>query len=136
MLDGWKAADRLALLLERWSGRATHFIVERERISRAEIAGAVKAADRHVARLWGREEIERLRAIPTQWLDAEKLAVQLQLVTPVSGAVVLETQEQYDRHGLKPVDPATVPVVPEPGTVALLLMGAGWFGSRRMRHRH
>ena len=74
-----------------------------------------------------------MRSTSEHLKDAEKLVVQLQLVTPVSGAVVLETQEQYDRHGLKPVDPATVPVVPEPGTAALLLLGAGWLGSRRMR---
>ncbi len=136
VLDGWKAADRLALLLDRWAGRANRYVVERERIPRSEITGPAKAADRHVARLWGREEIERMRVTPTQREEAEKLAVQLQLVTPVSGAVVLETQQQYDRHGLKPVDPATVPVVPEPGTVALLLIGAGWLGSRRVRRGH
>ncbi len=132
-MNGDTPAQRLASLLDGWSGRATHFAVKRERTPRA---GAVANANRHVARLWAREEIERLRAEPWQWDVAEKLALTLQLVTPVSGAVVLETQEQYDRHGLKPVDPATVPVVPEPGTAALLLLGAGWLGSRRMRRIH
>ena len=43
-----------------------------------------------------------------------------QLVTPVSGAVVLETQAQYDQAGLKPVDPDSVPIVPEPETWMLI----------------
>jgi hypothetical protein len=50
-----------------------------------------------------------------------------QLVTAYSGAVVLETAEQYRRHGLTPVDPAAapaVPSVPEPGVVMLLLPAA------------
>jgi hypothetical protein len=53
------------------------------------------------------------------------LASQWQLVTPVTGAVVLETKEQFDQHGLAAIDQATAPgVVPEPETWALLLVGA------------
>lgn len=54
-----------------------------------------------------------------------ELAARYQLVTPVSGAVVLETQEQYDEHGLTPADgdatPA-IPTVPELSTLWLLLL--------------
>jgi hypothetical protein len=78
----------------------------------------------HLARLWAADEVTHLRdAGPARRADAVALAVRAQLVTPVSGAVVLETKQQYDAAGLKPVDPATtpnVPVVPEPATVALL----------------
>jgi hypothetical protein len=42
-----------------------------------------------------------------------------QLVTPVSGAVVLETKAQFQKYGLTPVDPSTVPSVPEPSTLIL-----------------
>ena len=52
-----------------------------------------------------------------------KLAAQFQLVTPVSGAVVLETRQQFAAAGLTPVDPSSTPVVPEPATVALILGG-------------
>ena len=56
---------------------------------------------------------------------AGQMAATYQLVTPVSGAVVLESQEQYDEAGLKPVSPTASPrVVPEPGTWALLALGA------------
>src|SRR6266851_1063840 len=50
-----------------------------------------------------------------------------QLVTALSGAVVLETKAQYDRAGLKPAEPASVPVVPEPQTWMLILIGSAVF---------
>lgn len=67
-------------------------------------------------------------------------AAKYQLVTPVSGAVVLETQQQYDRAGLKPGDPNASPQIPkgaapEPARTILLLIGAGAMVFRR-RRRH
>jgi len=50
------------------------------------------------------------------------LAAKYQLVTPVSGAVVLETKQQYDESRLTPVSQATVPTVPEPHEWALILI--------------
>ncbi len=96
-------------------------------------------ATRHLARLWAAAEVRRLAAAgPAGHAEALALAVKHQLVTPVSGAVVLETKAQYDAHGLHPVDPATVPTVPETGSVAVLLialfaLGAGWAAQRRRR---
>jgi hypothetical protein len=58
--------------------------------------------------------------------EAITLAARYQLVTPVTGAVVLETAEQYRAAGLKPVDPGTVPTIPEPEMVVLLIV-AGAF---------
>ncbi|MEI6196927.1 MAG: PEP-CTERM sorting domain-containing protein, partial [Verrucomicrobiota bacterium] len=55
--------------------------------------------------------------------DASKLAAGHQLVTPFSGAVVLETKQQYEQNNLTPVDPQSVPVVPEPSTWVLLIVG-------------
>jgi hypothetical protein len=93
-------------------------------------------ASRHLVRLWARDAVHRL-------LDERKrdeavaLASKWQLVTQVSGAVVLETKEQYDRHGLVAVDPASAPgVVPEPETWALLMVGTAavlWQAGRRRR---
>jgi hypothetical protein len=73
---------------------------------------------------------------PERLDQAVKLALALQLVTPVSGAVVLETQEQYDRHGLKPVSPQSVPMIPEPSSLLMLAGGSIlWLGTRRPRRR-
>lgn len=67
--------------------------------------------------------------------EALKLAVKYQLVTPVSGAVVLETKEDEQRAGLRPGDFGEIPVVPEPGSLLLLaalgVVAAGWRLVRR-----
>jgi hypothetical protein len=110
-------------LLARWTGKTPALVLVRE-----QIAGATDAADgvrvgKNIERLWARDEALRLAA-QRQRDAAVKLAAENQLVTPLTGAVVLETKEQYDRHNLKPADPATVPTVPEPQTWALLGMGA------------
>jgi len=64
-----------------------------------------------------------------------QLAERYQLVTPLSGAVVLETKAQYDRAGLKPAEPASVPVVPEPQTWMLMLLALVMFVPRIVRLR-
>ena len=69
--------------------------------------------------------------------QAQKAALH-QLVTPYSGAVVLETQSQYDRAGLKPVDGSTTPQIPttgapEPSRMLLLMVGLMSLLGRRRR---
>ncbi len=88
---------------------------------------AVETSD-HLARLWANDEVARILALKDESLtdEATALAVRYQLVTPVSGAVVLETAEQYRASGLQPVDVGTVPTIPEPEMVALLTV-AGAF---------
>jgi len=78
----------------------------------------------HLARLWAKDEVTRILSLRDEALNesATSLAVRYQLVTPVSGAVVLETAEQYRAAGLQPVDPGTVPTIPEPEMVILLLI--------------
>jgi hypothetical protein len=57
---------------------------------------------------------------------ARRQAIQARLVTPLSGAVVLETKAQYDRHNLDARVPSDgIPSVPEPGTLVLLATGGG-----------
>jgi Vault protein inter-alpha-trypsin domain len=71
--------------------------------------------------------------------DQAKRAAQHQLVTPYSGAVVLENQQQYDRAGLKPVDAGSTPQIPtqaapEPSGALLIMLGLlAAFGTRRRR---
>jgi Vault protein inter-alpha-trypsin domain len=81
-----------------------------------------------LARLWAMEEVAKTKN--------GDVAVKYQLVSYVSGAVVLETMEQYARHGLQPVDTATtpsVPNVPEPSTILLILLGPLMACLRRKR---
>ena len=82
----------------------------------------------HLARLWASDEVERILAPRDLSLtdEAIELAVRYQLVTPVSGAVVLETAEQYRANGLEPVNAGTVPTIPEPEMVALLIVAGGF----------
>jgi hypothetical protein len=103
-----------------WNGAVPSFDLKRALVS-GEQTGP--QASRHLERLWARDEAARLAA--ARKLDqAAQLAVKNQLVTPLTGAVVLERKEQYDRHGLTPADPGTVPSVPEPTVLSLLGIGA------------
>jgi len=84
----------------------------------------------HLARLWAVERSE------SDDPERGKIAAAYQLVTPVSGAVVLETMEQFEAAGLTPVDVAatpSLPTVPEPSTSLLLLIGGVMALARRRR---
>jgi hypothetical protein len=119
-----------ARLIRRLAGEP-HLELVREEVD--ESGG--RTASRHVARLWARDETLRLDA-RAQRAAAVHLAASQQLVTPLTGAVVLETSEQYARHDLRPADPETVPVVaavPEPGTWALVALGIALLAFRRIR---
>jgi hypothetical protein len=74
----------------------------------------------NLARLWAAGEVDRLvRGGATSDRDAAtKLAIGHQLVTPVSGAVVLETKRQYEQNDLKPVTAVPIP----PAIWAMLAM--------------
>ena len=92
----------------------------------------------HLARLWANDEVTRILAARDYALNdaAITLASRYQLVTPVTGAVVLETAQQYSASGLTPVDPGSVPTIPEPEMVALLIVVAvflGWLAWRKYR---
>jgi hypothetical protein len=95
-------------------------------VSRAEGAGrAGPASSTHIARLWGADRLAT--AAGTQGREREKaiaLAHRLNIVTPVSGAVVLETDGEYKRAGLAVPNAADVPTVPEPETWALIALVA------------
>lgn len=88
--------------------------------------------DSHLARLWAAAEIERTKNLDRP--AALQLAGRYQLVTSISGAVVLETVEQFKAAGLTAVDSNTVPAVPEPSTWALLGLGTVllWLVRRRL----
>ncbi len=111
-----------------------------ERVPAGSARADVHATSMHLARLWARRESDRL-ALDRKSADAAReLAVRYAVVTPRSGAVVLETAVQYEQAGLTPGAAGEVPTIPEPSTVALmvvvaaLLAGAAW-RRRRMQWR-
>jgi len=90
-----------------------------------------------LARSWAAGAVEDPLLVMTDAARAE-LAARYQLVTPFSGAVVLETQQQYDDHGLTPVDgDATphIPSVPEPSSGLLVMLAAAAALLRRKREQ-
>jgi hypothetical protein len=144
-LDAFHPMNTLSLTelqshFEAWSRGSARIEAHRERI--AVEAGALppdgEQTSTHLARLWAHDEIRRLIAAgPEQRTKAIALAMQYQLVSPVTGAVVLETQQQYDEAGLTPVPPGTVPTIPEPEEWALIAVALGmllYMQRRRLTH--
>jgi hypothetical protein len=89
----------------------------------------------HLARVWAATTVAD-ETSPTGEAARSTLAATYQLVTPLSGAVVLETQAQYAAHGLTPGDPAAspqVPNIPEPSTALLVLLTVTAAALRRKR---
>ena len=121
-------------LLQNKSGRW-----QREKLAGDALPGDLPEGSSHIVRLWAAEEITRLSnpSRKTGRDEAVELARTFQLVTPVSGAVVLETAAQYKAHDLTPADTATTPgIVPEPGTLSLLLIGGPFLLALRRRTRN
>jgi len=128
--------DDLKRLFDDLSGRKRSFEIIRTVETAKEFKPAPndKETSAHLVRLWANDEVKKLLADKSA--DNEKaaldLAVKNQLVTPVSGAVVLETQAQYNQFGLRPVDKNTVPTIPEPeewllfGVVLSLIIWLFW----------
>lgn len=116
--------EDLRLLLDRFGGRRPSVELRRGRG-----AGTGARTSAHLSRLWALDEIGRLLATgkPADRAKAVELSIAHRLVTTVSGAVVLETAQQYKDAGLDVPDakngPA-VPVIPEPETWALLIVSA------------
>lgn len=88
----------------------------------------------HIVRLAAHDEIQRLLRLrsPASRAAAIELAALHRLVTPVSGAVVLESKRQYVEAGLvqgMKGQAGNVPTVPEPHEWALILLaglGLSW----------
>jgi vault protein inter-alpha-trypsin-like protein len=114
----------LEKLFAQLSGRlkTLEFVRSNEKLGQVPNSSNASETSGHLARLWANDEVRRLMTSTDEKSVAEatQLAVAYQLVTPVSGAVVLETREQYTAAGLKPVDPGTVPTIPEPEMVMLI----------------
>jgi len=119
------ASQEIERLLSRLNGDSRQFAVTRQKLSSPNQAlpANAKETSRHLARLWAFDEVTNLlaRGGDKDSEAAVKLASSYQLVTPLTGAVVLETQDQYQRAGLEPVKSGTVPTIPEPEEWLLML---------------
>jgi hypothetical protein len=111
----------LSDVFTRLSNRTNTAVIER--MQDLSVDGLTPGSD-HIARLWANHRtLELLRSSPSaNRAAAAALATRYQLVTPVTGAVVLETKQQYDESRLTPASPATVPTVPEPHEWMLILI--------------
>jgi len=95
----------------------------------------------HVVRMAALDRIMGLlrSESPLETEEAVAIAKRCRLVTPVSGAVVLENQAQYARHGLDDGESLdAVPAVPEPEEwllvgVAALALGIAWVRRNKAR---
>ena len=125
----------LADFLGHASGKSLSLAIRRTQAST--IDGLAKGSD-HIARLWASDRVhELMRSNPAANRPAAvALAADYQLVTPVSGAVVLENRQQFEINRLAPANQVSVPTVPEPGEWALALLvcaGLAWLAVRHRR---
>ncbi|MCF7674459.1 MAG: PEP-CTERM sorting domain-containing protein [Akkermansiaceae bacterium] len=115
-------------------GRSTRQAWKWRRAASADGLPGKQVSD-HLARLWAIEQVESNHA-PDTAAARSAIGARYQLVTPLSGAVVLETREQYDRHGLTQGDPSAspqVPPIPEPSSAMLILITLTAALARRRR---
>lgn len=120
--------DDLKAFLATLDGGHHRLVWSREKRDRTADDAATSATrvGGHVSRLWASDQVSRasVKASAGKEDQAVKLACEYQLVTPVTGAVVLENQAMYDAAKLKPVDATTVPTIPEPEEWALIIVAS------------
>jgi hypothetical protein len=115
-------AEGLRTYFARWQPGARERIVERRSVPASQSPADAPRASSHVVRLWAAQEAGRTAS--TNRPHAVEVAVAHQIVTPFTGAVVLETAEQYERNGLEPAKSGSTPnVTPEPRTWILIAIG-------------
>ena len=128
--SGDTAADLKALLGDI-SGRGQHW-----QITRTAGSGAGASGSPHIVRLWAANKIAASGpyTIPDR-KAATLLAWQLNIITPVSGAVVLDVDQKFKRDGLPVPTADDVPSVPEPEVWALLLVVLVFGGAALLRRK-
>ncbi|WP_028104753.1 VIT domain-containing protein [Pseudoduganella violaceinigra] len=115
--------EDLGQLFARWRPGAIRMAVSRERRSAGGLPQSSRTSE-HLARLWAAKEVAAMSTAPALQTAAVTLATRYQLVTSVSGAVVLESSEQYKEAGLEPVRAGSVPTIPEPETWMMILVAS------------
>jgi hypothetical protein len=122
----------LSDLFTHLSSRTDAVVIERAQGQPAD--GLTQGSD-HIARLWAHQRTLELLRTNANRAAAVALASRYQLITPVTGAVVLETKQQYDESRLTPASPASVPTVPEPHEWMLILIVCAFLGWLVFRSR-
>lgn len=118
--SGDLAADLRAVLTEV-AGGAPRWSVTRSPAT----GGGEATGSAHIVRLWAAEQLAGQGGSRGKERESDiALAHRLNLITPVSGAVVLETNRDYGANGLPVPDTDAVPTVPEPEIWALLILTA------------
>lgn len=127
----------LELFFTRWDRPQLSLI--REKLTGNHLLHPDQKTSNHLARLWGSDQVYRMiYQSVSQTEKAVELASRYQIVTPITGAVVLESEDQYQEAGLDPVEPGTVPTIPEPEVwfmiiIAVLLIVFMIIQSRRRK---
>lgn len=110
------------------SGQEERYAFKRKKITSHERSKmnastlGTRSDNQHIARLWAYDHIVEQIKDEANIESAIKLGQHHRLVTPVTGAVVLENKVQFKDAGLKQVKPQSVPSIPEPETYALLMV--------------
>lgn len=114
-------ADRVRALANGWyAQRPTRELVLRSPATApAGMAAASALAARPIVALWAARETAR-REAEGDTAGAIRVAVAHRVVTPATGALVLENDAQYKQTGIAGLDPGSVPISPEPATWAVL----------------
>jgi hypothetical protein len=114
---------------------APRWTIARTEVRTQDGAAGLVTGSAHVEKLWALDEITALLdGTPADHERAVALAARYRIVTPVSGAVVLETDQDYVNAGLTPPDAGSVPTIPEPETWALFIVAClafAWAAHRR-----
>lgn len=126
----------LSRFFARWREPETRRVPIRKVLPSSDLPKDVRRGSAHIVRLWAAEESARIAE--RDRTAAVTLAVAHQIVTPISGAVVLETAAQYQQSALQPASTATVPTMPEPetwGLLAVALLVVTFFAWNQRRRR-
>lgn len=130
--------EDLQRLFSQWQPGTRQVVVSRQSVSsHPEGLPHFAKTSEHIARLWAAEQVAAaaLTGKSAQREAAMLLAQRYQLVTPLTGAVVLETRQQYSDAGLEPVAAGKVPTIPEPETWMLMFLVLSLLAWHYRRHR-
>jgi hypothetical protein len=138
------SSESLSLISCRLLG--THECIERDFTVKpaSQISSTLGNAGLHLTYLWGAREVRRM-VNEGETSEAMKLATELKIVTPVTSAIVLETERDYEESGITPPTgtggtkpgaiSGTIPTTPEPEDIALIALLVMLTGFTMLHHR-